>query len=89
MPGAETVQFRDVQGVNAKKAYLLSIGSNPTDFRIYKTLDGGATWTRRFQNHNPGAFYDCFAFWTPMRGVAHSDSVNGIFPDLRTTDGMT
>ena len=37
VPGAETLQFRDVQGVSDKVAYLLSIGSNPTDFRIYKT----------------------------------------------------
>ncbi len=89
VPGAETLQFRDVQGVSAKVAYLSSIGNNPTDFRIYKTEDGGATWTMQFQNQNPGAFYDCFAFWTPKKGIAHSDSVNGVFPDLRTTDGMT
>ncbi len=89
VPGAETVQFRDVQGVSDKVAYLMSIGSNATDFRIYKTLDGGATWTMQFQNQNPSAFYDCFAFWTPKRGVAHSDSVNGVFPDLRTLDGVT
>ena len=89
VPGAEMLQFRDVQGVSDKVAYLLSIGSNPTDFRIYKTVDGGATWTMQFQNQNPGAFYDCFAFWTPKRGIAHSDSVNGVFPDLRTTDGVT
>jgi photosystem II stability/assembly factor-like uncharacterized protein len=88
VPGAETLQFRDVQGVSEKVAYLSSIGSNPGDFRIYKTVDGGATWTMQFQNQNPGAFYDCFAFWTPKRGIAHSDSVNGKFPDLRTTDGM-
>ena len=62
---------------------------NPTDFRIYKTTDGGATWTMQFQNQNASAFYDCFAFWTPKRGISHSDSVNGVFPDLRTTDGMT
>jgi photosystem II stability/assembly factor-like uncharacterized protein len=89
VPGAETLQFRDVQGMSEKVAYLSSIGSNPTDFRIYKTVDGGATWTMQFQNQIPSAFYDCFAFWTPMRGIAHSDSVNGVFPDLRTTDGMT
>ncbi len=89
VPGAETVQFRDVQGVSERVAYLMSIGSNPTDFRIYRTLDGGATWTLQFQNQIPTAFYDCFAFWTPKRGVAHSDSVNGVFPDLRTTDGVT
>ena len=87
--GAETLQFRDVQGVSERVAYLMSIGSNPTDFRIYKTGDGGTTWTMQFQNQNPNAFYDCFAFWTPWRGIAHSDSVNGVFPDLRTTDGTT
>ncbi len=85
--GAEALQFRDVQGVSDKEAYLQSIGDNSTDFRIYKTEDGGATWKVQFQNHNPGAFYDCFAFWTPSRGISHSDSVEGVFPDLRTTDG--
>lgn len=89
VPGAEAVQFRDVQGVSDKVAYLQSIGDNPTDFRIYKTVDGGANWTMQFQNQNPGAFYDCFAFWTPKRGISHSDSVNGVFPDLRTRDGKT
>lgn len=87
VPGAEALQFRDVQGVSAMVAYLLSIG-NGTDSRIYKTIDGGSTWTLQFQNQNPAAFYDCFAFWTRKRGIAHSDSVNGVFPDLRTTDGM-
>jgi photosystem II stability/assembly factor-like uncharacterized protein len=89
VPGAETLQFRDVQGVSDKIAYLLSVGSNTTDFRIYKTVDGGATWTIEFENQLQNAFYDCFAFWTPDRGIAHSDSVNGVFPDLRTTDGTT
>jgi photosystem II stability/assembly factor-like uncharacterized protein len=89
VPGAETLQFRDVQAFSASVAYLMSIGANPTDFRIYKTTDGGATWTIQFENQNPNAFYDGFAFWTPNRGIAHSDSVNGVFPDLRTIDGMT
>lgn len=89
VPGTESLQFRDVQGVSDKIAYLMSIGSNTTDFRIYKTEDGGATWTKQFTNHTVNAFYDCFAFWTPVRGVTHSDSVNGVFPDIRTTDGTT
>ena len=88
VPGAEALQFRDVQGVSDKVAYLLSIG-NGTDSRIYKTIDGGATWTLQFQNQDSFAFYDCFAFWTPTRGIAQSDSVNGRFPVIRTTDGTT
>jgi photosystem II stability/assembly factor-like uncharacterized protein len=87
--GAEGLQFRDVQGVSDQVAYLMSIGNNTTDFRIYKTVDGGATWTIQFTNETVNAFYDCFAFWTPERGVTHSDSVNGVFPDIRTTDGIT
>jgi photosystem II stability/assembly factor-like uncharacterized protein len=87
VPGAESLQFRDVQGVSDKVAYLLSIGDNTTDFRIYKTVDGGATWTTQFTNETVNAFYDCFAFWTPERGIAHSDSVNGVFPELRTKNG--
>ncbi len=62
---------------------------SPGDFAIYKTTDGGTTWTQQFQNQLVGAFYDCMAFWTPTRGVAHSDSVNGVFPDIRTEDGVT
>src|SRR5437868_14164866 len=51
--GAEMLQFRDVQAFSASVAYLLSIGTSgdPTDFRIYKTVDGGATWTIQFENH--------------------------------------
>ena len=89
VPGAETLQFRDVFGVSDKIAYLMSIGGNTTDFRIYKTVDGGATWNIEFTNQTVNAFYDCFAFWTPNRGITHSDSVNGVFPDIRTTDGIT
>ena len=88
VPGAEALQFRDVEGVSDKVAYLLSIGSG-TDSRIYKTTDGGATWTLQFQNQDMDAFYDCFAFWKPKRGITQSDSVNGSFPVIRTTDGTT
>jgi photosystem II stability/assembly factor-like uncharacterized protein len=89
VPGAENLQFRDVQGVSDKIAYLLSIPntSGPTDFRVYKTEDGGATWKIEFTNHIKKAFYDCFAFWSPDRGFAQSDSVNGVFPTILTRNG--
>ena len=83
------VQLRDVQAVSDQIAYVLAIGNFPQDFAIYKTEDGGVTWTQQFENQLVGAFYDCFAFWTPTNGIAHSDSVNGVFPDLVTTDGTT
>ena len=87
--GAESLELRDVQGISATTAYVLSIGKEPGDFRIYKTDDGGANWTVQFRNLMFGAFYDCIAFWTPQRGIVASDSVNGTFPNLRTSDGKT
>jgi photosystem II stability/assembly factor-like uncharacterized protein len=88
VPGAENLQFRDVEGVSEKVAYLLSAGVG-ADSRIYKTEDGGESWSLQFQNQDPDAFYDCFAFWTPRRGIAFSDSVNGRFPVIRTRNGET
>jgi photosystem II stability/assembly factor-like uncharacterized protein len=42
VPGAETLQFRDVEAFSARVAYLMAAGSG-TDSRIYKTEDGGAS----------------------------------------------
>ncbi|HEX2248782.1 MAG TPA: hypothetical protein VHH32_00455, partial [Gemmatimonadales bacterium] len=57
--------------------------------RIYKTTDGGGHWKLQFQNQNPDAFYDCFDFWTPQRGITFSDAAGGRFPAVRTQDGQT
>ena len=86
VPGAELLQFRDVHGVSASEAYLLAAGVG-TDSRIYKTVNGGATWELQFTNQIPNAFYDCFDFWTAERGITFSDAVNGRFPVIRTRDG--
>ena len=88
VPGAETLEFRDVEALSANVAYLLSAGPGDAS-RIYKTVDGGKHWTLQFKNRNPGAFYDCFSFWDEGRGVAMSDAVNGVFPVIRTGNGST
>ena len=88
VPGAETLEFRDVEGISEKVAYLMSAGPGESS-RIYKTVDGGKSWVLQFLNQNPAAFYDCFAFWTPRRGLTMSDAVDGRFPVIRTTDGNT
>ena len=45
VPGAKWLQFRGVRGMSASTAYLMSIGNAAGNFRIYKTEDGGSTWT--------------------------------------------
>src|SRR3954468_7425970 len=86
VPGAESLQFRDVEGVSDTVAYLLSIGPGG-DSRIYKTTDGGATWSLQFQNQDPAAFFDCFAFWDEKHGLALGDQVKGRFQLVATDDG--
>jgi photosystem II stability/assembly factor-like uncharacterized protein len=88
VPGAAALEFRDVHGVSASEAYLMSAGPGEAS-RIYKTVNGGRTWKLQFKNQNAKAFYDCFAFWTPDRGITMSDAVNGHFPVIRTRDGET
>jgi len=86
IPGAETLDFRDIDAVSDDVAFVLSIGSGASS-RIYKTIDAGRTWALQFTNTDPKAFFDAMAFWNPNRGIAFSDSVDGQLVILRTTDG--
>ena len=85
--GADNLDFRDIQAFDQNTAYVLSIGPGD-DSRIYKTADGGRIWQRQFTNRDPKAFYDCFAFWDSTHGIAMSDSVDGKFPLIATSDGV-
>jgi photosystem II stability/assembly factor-like uncharacterized protein len=89
VPGAETLQFRDVEAVSDKVAYLLSLPTDTIAPRIYKTLDGGKTWKIEFEAPDTSYFYDCFAFWDPWSGITLGDSLNGQLPVIRTFDGKT
>ena len=87
-PGAAGLQFRDIEAFDADHAVAMSIGNNPTDFRIYVTANGGQTWSITQQNTNPGAFYDCMTFFDNRRGLLLSDPPDGQhFLVLATDDG--
>lgn len=86
VPGAEELDFRDVDAFGADTAYLLSIGAGDKS-RIYKTTDGGKSWTLQFRNERPAAFFDAMAFWDESHGVAMSDPVDGRFLVVKTSDG--
>jgi len=88
VPGADSLEFRDVEGVSEVVAYLLAAGPGDRS-RIYRTDDGGRSWSLQFTNRDTSAFYDCFAFWDPRRGFTMSDAVDGRFPVVRTGDGTT
>jgi len=86
VPGAEKLDFRDVEAFGETTAFLLSIGPGE-DSRIYKTTDGGKTWALQFKNSDLGAFFDAIAFWDDKNGIAISDPVKGRFPLIVTADG--
>ena len=86
VPGADSLQFRDVHAVSASTAYLLSIGDGPQS-RIYKTTDGGVSWQPQFVNEDPKGFFDCMDFWDAKRGLVIGDAVDGKISMLRTDDG--
>ena len=86
VPGADSLEFRDVQAASADTAWLLAAG-NGDKSRIYKTSNGGRTWSIQFVSTDQRAFFDCIAFWDSKRGIAISDAVEKDFILLRTEDG--
>lgn len=86
VPGATGLDFRDVHAVDASIAYLMSAGEGAQS-RIYKTTDGGRSWTLQFTNLHPKGFFDGMAFRDAERGMAYSDPVDGRFLVIATSDG--
>ncbi len=85
-PTTDRLDFRDIDAVSERVAYVLSIGAGPLS-RIYKTIDAGATWTLQFTNDDPDAFFDAMAFWDADHGIAVSDTVKGAFVIITTENG--
>ena len=88
VPGAEALDFRDIDAIDERVASVLSIGPGNAS-RIYRTEDGGGTWTMQFSSDDPKIFLDAMAFTDASHGVAFSDSVDGQFVILTTADGGT
>ncbi len=72
------LDFRDIEAFDEKTAYVLSIGDGGLS-RIFKTTDGGASWTLQHKNPDPKGFLDALAFWDADRGLALGDPVDGKF----------
>lgn len=82
----ETLDFRDVDAIDAETAYVLSIGNGAAS-RIYKTTDAGATWTMQFKSDDEKVFLDAMSFWDANHGIVFGDSVGGQLYVLTTDNG--
>jgi photosystem II stability/assembly factor-like uncharacterized protein len=76
VPGAESLDFRDVHAMDARTAWLMSAGPGDKS-KIYHTTDGGAHWSLEFTNPEPSGFFDAIAFWDAKRGLVLGDPVGG------------
>ena len=74
VPGVEYLEFRDVHGVDASTAYLMSAGAADSS-RVYATRDGGLTWTLQLTNPDATGFFNCMGFWDAARGLVHGLSL--------------
>lgn len=82
---AARLDLRDIEAFDARTAVAMSAGPGPAS-RIYRTVDGGATWQLAYTADHPAMFLDAIAFCT-SRGLAVSDAVDGRFVILSTSDG--
>jgi photosystem II stability/assembly factor-like uncharacterized protein len=82
---SEVLDFRDIDAISERIAYVLSIGNGPAS-RIYKTTDAGKTWTLQFKTSDSKAFLDAMSFWDATHGLVIGDSIDGRFYVLTTQD---
>ncbi|MCK8491527.1 oxidoreductase [Spirosoma sp. RP8] len=88
VPDAQACDFRDVQAVDEQTAYLMSAGpAEKGQARIYKTTNGGQTWSLLYQTQQQGVFFDGIDFWDKQHGIVLSDPIDGKWFILTTDDG--
>ncbi|HLW51925.1 MAG TPA: hypothetical protein VKW06_03695 [Candidatus Angelobacter sp.] len=88
VPSAEKLDFRGIRAFDENNAVIISSGeAEKGQARIYRTLDGGATWKQVFEDTRRGIFLDAIAFWNRQHGIVLSDPIEGKFVLFTTDDG--
>jgi photosystem II stability/assembly factor-like uncharacterized protein len=85
VPGAETLDFRDVQAFGPDVALVMGAGPGDAS-RVYRTGDGGRTWTLALRNPDAEGFFDCMDF-DGDEGRLLGDPVKGRFQIFASSDG--
>jgi photosystem II stability/assembly factor-like uncharacterized protein len=87
--GAGDLFLTGVWAADARAAYLLGTSFDGGLARIYRTTDGGASWSVQWESTEDGVFMDALQCWTIAHCVAYGDPVGGALVIVRTTDGRT
>lgn len=99
-PDTNNYQLGNMEGIDANTAWVSafqrSAPYSPTNQGggvLYRTTNGGATWTNMtapgMYTNTATSFANWVSFLTPNDGVANGDPVNGEFELWRTTNGGT
>jgi photosystem II stability/assembly factor-like uncharacterized protein len=87
-PGAEKLDFRGIHAFDADNAFIMSAGpAEEGNARLYRTKDGGKSWSLIFEDKTKGVFFDSIAFWDRQHGIVLSDPVDNAFVLFTTDDG--
>jgi photosystem II stability/assembly factor-like uncharacterized protein len=84
IPGAGALDLRAIAATSSTTAHAISIADSS---RVYRTTDGGRTWSVRWSATRKGTFLDAIRFWDERNGIAMSDPVDGKLLVIVTTDG--
>jgi photosystem II stability/assembly factor-like uncharacterized protein len=88
VPGADSLDFRDIHAFDKQTAVAMSAGLAEADkAKIYRTEDGGKSWVLVYQTTQNGAFLDGIDFWDNKKGICMGDPIQGKLFILTTEDG--
>lgn len=80
----DSMDFRDIHAWDEYHALAVKAGW-PAE--IWKTQDGGATWSRVLMDQRIGMFLNAVEFWNDKQGAVLGDPMEGRFYISLTTDG--
>ncbi|HET9801879.1 MAG TPA: YCF48-related protein [Candidatus Acidoferrum sp.] len=86
VPEGDGLDFRGVQAINQKTAYLMASGEGEKS-RIYKTTDQGANWELQYTDKRKEFFLDAIVCESETKCFALGDPMDGKFVLLKTEDG--
>lgn len=82
--GYEKGDFRDIEAFDKDKAIVMAIDEPAV---ILKTVDGGITWKKVFEDTTKGMFLDAMDFKNDKEGVVVGDPIDGKIFLAYTIDG--
>ena len=87
VPGQPDLDFRGIVAISENTAYLMASGEGDKS-RIYKTTNGGQSWTQQYTDVNQSFFLDSIACLSETICFALGDPIDRKFLILHTTDGQ-